>query len=100
MTMICARSWARLPTAWLLRCIIRCIEFVDGIGYMNVDLEQLRLLPSIDELLQTEAGQQLTLSYSRPLALRAVRASIALARASIRDGALCPPYNELLATAK
>src|SRR5438270_3545111 len=67
---------------------------------MTVDLEQLRLLPSIDELLQSEAGQQLTHHYSRPLALRAVRASIAQARASIRDGALCPPYNELLATAK
>src|SRR2546421_3121998 len=67
---------------------------------MTVDLEQLRLLPSIDELLQSEAGQQLTLSYSRPLALRAVRASIAQARAAIRDGALCPSYDALLATAE
>src|SRR2546421_3596385 len=67
---------------------------------MTVDLEQLRLLPSIDELLQSEAGQQLTLSYSRPLALRAVRASIAQARAAIRDGALCPSYEVLLATAE
>ena len=66
---------------------------------MTVDLEQLRLLPSIDELLQSEAGQQLTLSYSRPLALRAVRATIAQARAAIRDGALCPSYEVLLATA-
>src|SRR5947207_9456787 len=67
---------------------------------MTVDLEQLRLLPSIDELLQSEAGQQLTLSYSRPLALRAVRASIAQARAAIRDGALCLSYEVLLATAE
>jgi L-seryl-tRNA(Ser) seleniumtransferase len=67
---------------------------------MTVDLEQLRLLPSIDELLQSEAGQQLTLHYSRPLALRAVRASIAQARAAIRDGAPCPSYDVLLAAAE
>ncbi len=44
---------------------------------MNVELEQLRLLPSIDELLQSAMGQQLMRDYSRPLTLRAVRASIA-----------------------
>jgi L-seryl-tRNA(Ser) seleniumtransferase len=64
---------------------------------MNVDLEQLRLLPSIDELLQSTAGQQLMRDYSRPLTLRAARASLASARAAIREGALCPSYEELLA---
>ena len=66
---------------------------------MSVELEQLRLLPSIDELLQSAIGQQLISEYSRPLALRAVRASILKARAAIRQGALCPSYDELLADA-
>lgn len=66
---------------------------------MDVDQEQLRLLPSIDVLLHAPIGQHLVSRYSRPLALRAVRASIARARASIRDGALCPQPEELLATA-
>jgi L-seryl-tRNA(Ser) seleniumtransferase len=67
---------------------------------MNVDQEQLRLLPSIDELLHSPAGQHLVERYSRPLTLRAVRASIAQARANIRDGALCPSSEELLAAAE
>lgn len=66
---------------------------------MNVDLEQLRLLPSIDELLQSVTGQQLIRDYSRPLTLRAIRASLANARAAIREGALCPSYDDLLADA-
>ncbi len=66
---------------------------------MNVELEQLRLLPSIDELLQSATGQQLVHDYSRSLTLRAVRASLANARAAIREGALCPSYDELLADA-
>lgn len=66
---------------------------------MNVELEQLRLLPSIDELLQSAMGQQLMRDYSRPLTLRAVRASLVNARAAIREGALCPSYDELLANA-
>ena len=64
---------------------------------MNVELEQLRLLPSIDELLQSATGQQLIRDYSRALTLRAVRASLTDARAAIRQGALCPSYDELLA---
>ena len=66
---------------------------------MNIELEQLRLLPSIDELLQSTMGQQLISGYSRPLTLRAVRASLVNARAAIREGALCPSYDELLADA-
>src|SRR2546423_10814052 len=68
--------------------------------HMNVDQEQLRLLPSIDELLHSPAGQHLVERYSRPLTLRAVRTSIAQARANIRDGALCPSPEELLAAAE
>jgi L-seryl-tRNA(Ser) seleniumtransferase len=64
---------------------------------MNVDQEQLRLLPSVDELLQSSEGQQLVQQYSRSMTLRAVRASIAQARVHIRQGALSPSLDELLA---
>ena len=66
---------------------------------MNVDQEQLRLLPSVDELLQSSTGQQLIQRYSRSLTLRVVRANLAQARAQIREGALCPSSDELLALA-
>jgi len=65
---------------------------------MNVDQEQLRLLPSIDELLHSPSGQHLIDRYSRPLTLRAVRTSLAQARNDIRGGARCPSGAELLAT--
>ncbi len=67
---------------------------------MNVEQDQLRLLPSIDELLQSAGGQQLISQFSRPMTLRAVRASIALARADIRNGAACPSSEALLDTAE
>ena len=40
---------------------------------MNVEQDQLRLLPSIDELLHSPTGQHLVERYSRSLTLRAVR---------------------------
>ena len=67
---------------------------------MNVDQEQLRLLPSVGELLHSSSGQQLVQQYSRSMALRAVRASIAQARAQIRQGAQCPSSDELLLAAE
>lgn len=67
---------------------------------MKVDQEQLRLLPSVDELVQSAAGQQLVHRYSRSMTLRAVRASIAQARKHIREGALCPSSDELLIAAE
>jgi L-seryl-tRNA(Ser) seleniumtransferase len=67
---------------------------------MNVDQEQLRLLPSVDELLHSPTGQQLIQQYSRSMTLRAVRASIARARAQIREGAASPSSEELLAEAE
>ena len=63
-------------------------------------VDQLRLLPSIDELLQSATGQQLIVQFSRGMTLRAVRASIAQARANIRDGAACPSPADLLASAE
>jgi len=58
------------------------------------------LLPSVDELLQSSAGRQLIVRFSRSLTLRAVRASIAQARVDISNGAQCPSYDDLLARAE
>ena len=67
---------------------------------MNIDQEQLRLLPSVDELLHSDSGQQLIERYSRAMTLQAVRASIAQARFHIRGGAMCPSPDELLVIAE
>ena len=67
---------------------------------MNVDQEQLRLLPSVDELLHSASGQQLVQRYSRSMTLQAVRASISQARAQIRQGAPCPSSDEILTVAE
>jgi L-seryl-tRNA(Ser) seleniumtransferase len=67
---------------------------------MNVDKEQLRLLPSVDELLHSDSGQQLVQRYSRSMTLQAVRASIAKARIDIHQGASCPSTDEILSVAK
>src|SRR5436305_13931062 len=67
---------------------------------MSIDPNQLRLLPSVDELLQSPTGQQLIAHYSRALTLRAVRATIVLARNDIREGATCPSTAQLLAAAE
>lgn len=70
---------------------------------MSVDQKvetQLRLLPSIDELLQSAAGQQLIIQFSRVATLRAIRASITQARTDILTGAMCPAPAHLLATAE
>jgi L-seryl-tRNA(Ser) seleniumtransferase len=61
---------------------------------------QLRLLPSVDELLHTLAGQQLIARFSHPLTVRAIRASLTQARTDIRTGARCASHAELLAAAK
>src|SRR6266702_5714995 len=67
---------------------------------MTTDQNQLRLLPSIDEILQSATGQQLIIQYSRTMTLRALRATLARARADILHGATCPSFEELLATAE
>src|SRR5947209_19864894 len=67
---------------------------------MTIDQNQLRLLPSIDELLQSTTGQRLIARYSRPMTLRAVRATLTLARMDIRPGASCPSFEELLVSAE
>ena len=67
---------------------------------MTIDQNQLRLLPSIDELLQSVAGQRLINQYSRPMTLRALRASLTQARSAIRSGTSCPSSEQLLVTAE
>jgi len=67
---------------------------------MNVDQEQLRLLPSVDELLHSDRGQQLVQRFSRSMTLQAVRASISHARAQIRQGASCASSDEILSVAE
>ncbi|MDQ2713416.1 MAG: L-seryl-tRNA(Sec) selenium transferase [Chloroflexota bacterium] len=66
---------------------------------MNVHQDQLRLLPSIDELLHSAGGQQLLALYARPLVVRAIRACVAQARVDIHQGVPCPPPADLLAAA-
>jgi L-seryl-tRNA(Ser) seleniumtransferase len=67
---------------------------------MNVDQEQLRLLPSVDELLHSDSGQQLVQRYSRSMTLQAIRASISQARLHIHQGASCPSPDEILTAAE
>jgi L-seryl-tRNA(Ser) seleniumtransferase len=63
---------------------------------MDIDAQQFRLLPSIDELLQSAQAQQLIAAYGRPLTLSALRSSLDEARRAIRAGQLCPPVQTLL----
>src|SRR5713101_4058390 len=67
---------------------------------MTTDQNQLRLLPSVDEILQSATGQRLIIQYSRTMTLRALRATLARARADILHGAACPSFEELLTTAE
>jgi L-seryl-tRNA(Ser) seleniumtransferase len=67
---------------------------------MIPDQKQLRQLPSIDELLKTSTGQHLILQFSRDLALRAIRASLAQARTGILAGTPCPSASDLLIQAE
>jgi L-seryl-tRNA(Ser) seleniumtransferase len=64
---------------------------------MTLDQNQFRLLPSVDELLQSPSGQRLIEQYSRVLTLHGLRASLAQARLDILNGAPCPSADEILA---
>ena len=67
---------------------------------MSIDQNQLRLLPSIDELLQSSGGAGLIAQYSRGMTLRAIRAALAQARLDIFNGSTCPSSEQLLASAE
>src|SRR5579863_5320568 len=53
---------------------------------MTANQDQLRRLPSVDELLQSATGQQLSEQHTRTLALHAIRASLNEARLAIFQG--------------
>src|SRR5581483_8272662 len=97
MNQICAQLWRRSRIVWRLLC---SILYIRAHTYMTIDHDQLRLLPSVDELLQSPVGQQLLAQYSHALVARAIRTSLAQARAAIRQGASCPSRAELLAAAQ
>ncbi|MBV9617283.1 MAG: L-seryl-tRNA(Sec) selenium transferase [Ktedonobacteraceae bacterium] len=67
---------------------------------MTPDENQLRQLPSVDELLKTSIGQYLINQFSRNLAVQAIRASLAQARIDILAGAPCPSSADLLTQAE
>ena len=67
---------------------------------MTFDTQQLRLLPSVDDLLQSPSGQNLVAHFSHDLTKQAIRASLAQARDNIRAGASCPPPADLLSIAE
>lgn len=67
---------------------------------MTYDIQQLRLLPSVDELLHSPTGQDLATRFSFALVKRAVRGCLSQARASIREGASCPSTADLLKAAQ
>jgi L-seryl-tRNA(Ser) seleniumtransferase len=66
---------------------------------MNSEHTQFRLLPSVDELLQTEHGRQLCATYTRSLTVQALRVCLDEARAAMRAGQPCPPIVTLLENA-
>src|SRR5579872_5555148 len=67
---------------------------------MTTDQNQLRLLPSIDELLHASVGRQLIERYSRAVTVQALRGIIAQVRKDIRQGAACPSATDILAMAE
>lgn len=67
---------------------------------MTIDRNQLRLLPSIDELLHAGVGQQLIERYSRAVTVQTLRGIIAQVRKDIRQGAACPAATDILAMAE
>src|SRR5260370_15520059 len=67
---------------------------------MSIDQNQLRLLPSIDELLQSSGGAGLIATYRRCMTLRAIRAALAQARLDIFNGSTWPSSEQLLAAAE
>ena len=67
---------------------------------MIPDQNQLRRLPSVDELLQSPTGHRLVTQFSRDLTVHAIRTTLAQARTSILVGALCPSSADLLTQAE
>lgn len=67
---------------------------------MTLEQNQLRSLPSVNDLLATSQGQALILASSHEQAVLVLRAALAQARADIRAGASRPATESLLLTAE
>ncbi len=63
---------------------------------MHIDQSQFRLLPSVDELLNSPRGQQICRTYPRIRVVHALRTTLNEARVSIHDGTSCPSHEALL----
>lgn len=62
-----------------------------------LEMSDLRRLPSIERLLQTEKASRLIVEFGRPLTLDAVRAVLANARLDVQNGADAPESDEIFA---
>lgn len=62
-----------------------------------LEMSDLRRLPSIERLLQTEKASRLIVEFGRPLTLDAVRAVLADARLDVQNGADAPESDEIFA---
>ena len=60
------------------------------------EMNDLRALPSVDQLLQSGQVAEWIDSYGRPLTLDALRESLAAARAGVQSGRPVPGYDDLL----
>ena len=67
---------------------------------MTLEQNQLRSLPSVNDLLSTSQGQSLILASSHEMAVAVLRAALAQARADIRAGTHGPTKESLLLTAE
>jgi L-seryl-tRNA(Ser) seleniumtransferase len=62
-------------------------------------MSDLRLLPSVEQLLQTSAAKELIAAYGRPLSLEALRAALDQARRRFPEEGVIPGRSALLASA-
>ena len=59
-------------------------------------MSELRNLPAVDKLLQTEKASALVVEFGRPLTLDALRSALQSARANYQKGARVPGEVEIL----
>lgn len=63
-------------------------------------MNDLRNLPSVDQLLQSASALDMTASYGRPLTLDAIRAALDRVRKRVRQGEVLPSQGSILAQAR
>lgn len=59
-------------------------------------MSDLRSLPSVDQIIQSEPGQAWIASYGRPLTLEAIRQTLETARTEFRQGKTLPDHARIL----